>query len=97
MQVDGKLTRKQYFKDFFDQIRTILHGPDPHNPDEIPIIIDANKTAWTTHGYSQNDFIGKPVTDVDDTKAKKSCIERTQLILRGKLLRIENTHVRKDG
>jgi PAS domain S-box-containing protein len=63
----------------------------------IPNIFDANKAACEVHGYSREEMIGRPVADLDDDEGKRLCAERTEYILSGKTLSIENIHVRKDG
>jgi PAS domain S-box-containing protein len=90
-------TAQLKLKVLFEQSGTSWMILDPNTPDGIPVIIDANKAAWEVHGYTRDDFIGRPVTDIDDEEGKRMCLERTQLILSGEPLRIENTHIRKDG
>ncbi len=94
---ENRKTKDQYFKVFFEQSGSCCMILDPNTPDGIPVIIDANKIAYETHGYTRDEFIGRPIADVDDEEGKKMCFERTQHILSGKPLRIENIHVRKDG
>ena len=88
---------EQRFKALFEQSGTCCMILDPNTSDGIPIIVDANKAACEAHGYSRAEFIGRTVADVDDQEGKRMCLERTRLMLSGKPLRVENTHVRKDG
>ncbi len=62
----------------------------------VEVLAHANE-ACEAHGYAYAQFIGRPVADIDDDEGKRLCLERTQLLLSGKPLRIESTHVRKDG
>lgn len=70
---------------------------DPNTPDDIPLIIDANEAACLAHGYSREEFIGRPVSDIDDDEGKNLVKKRTAEIMRGKTFFVENNHVRKDG
>jgi PAS domain S-box-containing protein len=88
---------KLKLKVLFEQSGTGWMILDPNTSDGIPVIVDANKAAWELHGYTRDDFIGRPVADIDDEEGKRMCLERTQQILSGEPLQIENTHVRKDG
>lgn len=70
---------------------------DPNTSDGIPRIIDANMAACAAHGYTQEEFIGRPVADLDDEEGKLLVRNRTAEIMTGKPFYVENTHVRKDG
>jgi PAS domain S-box-containing protein len=85
------------FKALFEQSGSICMILDPNTPDGIPIIIEANKAAYETHGYTREDFIGRPIADVDDEEGQLLVRERTQQILKEGFLRLENVHVRRDG
>lgn len=63
----------------------------------VPVIVDANETACAAHGYTREQMIGRPVTDIDDEEGKKLCIERTKKIMSGTPLVIETEHLRRDG
>ena len=85
------------FRTVFEQSGSLCMILDPNTTDGIPVIVDANEAACEAHGYAYAQFIGRPVADIDDDEGKRLCLERTQLLLSGKPLRIESTHVRKDG
>ncbi|RJQ48134.1 MAG: sensor domain-containing diguanylate cyclase [Nitrospiraceae bacterium] len=61
------------------------------------IIEDANEAAYITHGYTREELIGNSISMLDDPMTAKHIPERIKLLLRGKTLRAEGTHVRKDG
>jgi PAS domain S-box-containing protein len=63
----------------------------------VPEIVDVNETACRTHGYTREEMIGRPVTDIDDDEGKRLCIERTRQLLDNKSLRIETVHLCKNG
>jgi PAS domain S-box-containing protein len=88
---------EQRFRSLFEQSGALCMILDPNTPDGIPIILEANKAACDAHGYTRAEFVGRRVVDIDDEDGKKQVVERTQKILDGKPLRIENIHVRKDG
>lgn len=62
----------------------------------VPLIIDANEAACLEHGYTQNEMIGKPITDLDEN-SKNMTIDRTKIIMSGQPYNFETRHVRKDG
>ncbi len=70
---------------------------NPNTLDGIPIIVDANEAACKIHGYTREDFIGRPISDVDDKAGKLLVKKRTAEIMTGKPFYIENTHIRQDG
>ena len=88
---------EQRFRAIFEQAGDCLMVLDPNTPDGIPVIVDANAAACREHGYTREDYIGRPVSDIDDQEGRSLCLERTELIMSGKPLRIENIHVRSDG
>lgn len=92
-----RMVAKGRFQALFEQSGSMCMILDPNTPDGVPIVIDANKAACEAHGYTREEFIGRPVADIDDHEGKRMVLERTQLMLNGKPLNIENTHVRRDG
>ncbi len=85
------------FRAFFEQSNHASMVLNPNTPDGIPVIIEANKIALETHRYTREDFIGRPISDLDDQAGKRMVLERTQRMLNKEPLNIENIHVRKDG
>ena len=85
------------FRALFEQAGDYCMILDPNTEDGIPIIVDANKAAYELHGYTREEFIGRPVADIDDDEGKKLVIKHTNMIMTGKPFLIENTHIRKDG
>jgi PAS domain S-box-containing protein len=85
------------FRALFEQSGDYCMILDPNTKDGIPIIVDANKAAYTMHGYTRDEFIGRPVADIDNIAGKQEVEERTKLIMTGKPFYVENIHVRKDG
>jgi|GEM_PF-710141 len=88
---------EEKFRALFEQSGGYCMILDPNTSDGIPLIIDANKAACTMHGYSREEFIGRPVADIDDENGKRLVKQRTAEIMTGKPFYVENTHVRKDG
>ena len=85
------------FRALFEQAGGYCMILDPNTADGIPIIIDANKAACEAHGYTYEEFIGRPIADIDDPEGKRLVVENTQRIMTGKPFYTENTHVRMDG
>ncbi|QQS53418.1 MAG: PAS domain S-box protein [Candidatus Competibacteraceae bacterium] len=85
------------FRALFEQAGGYFMILDPNTADGIPIIIDANAAACATHGYTREEFIGRPVDDIDDADGKRLVKARTAEIMAGQPFYVENTHVRKDG
>jgi len=91
-----KISEKR-FRALFEQTGDYCMILDPNTDDGIPIIVDANKAAYTRHGYNRDEFIGRPVADIDDEAGKKLVVERTRQIMTGKPFHVENIHIQKDG
>ncbi|EMI43459.1 PAS domain S-box protein [Rhodopirellula sp. SWK7] len=85
------------FRALFEQAGDYCMILDPNTEDGIPIIIDASQSAYTMHGYTREEFVGRPVADIDDAEGRSLVKQRTRQIMTGKPFYIENTHVRKDG
>ena len=85
------------FRAVFEQAGGYNMILDPNTSDGIPIIVDANKAACEIHGYSREEFIGRPVSDVDDEAGKLLVKKRTAEIMTGEPFFVENIHVCKDG
>ncbi|MCP4143452.1 MAG: PAS domain S-box protein [Chloroflexi bacterium] len=97
-QAEEKLkASEKRFRALFEQVGDYCMILDPNTEDGIPVILDANEAAYKTHGYTREEFIGRPVADIDDEEGKKLVVERTQMIMSGQPFYVENTHVRKDG
>ena len=64
---------------------------------EIPIIMDANKAALVTHGYSRDEIIGMPITFFDKEMTPEMFLERKQLIETKGGGILFCYHTRKDG
>ena len=85
------------FRALFEQAGDYCMILDPHTEDGIPVIVDANEAAYKKHGYTREEFIGRPVADIDDEEGKRLVVERTQFIMSGEPFYVENIHVRQDG
>jgi len=88
---------EEKFRALFEQAGGYCMVLDPNTSDGIPIIVDANAAACVMHGYEREEFIGRPVSDINDQAGKRLVKDRTAEIMTGKLFSVENTHVRKDG
>lgn len=98
LKIEEKIkTSEKRFRALFEQAGDYCMILDPHTEDGIPVIVDANKAAYKQHGYTREEFIGRPVADIDDDEGKQLVVERTQAIMRGELRNLETTHLRKDG
>jgi PAS domain S-box-containing protein len=61
------------------------------------VIADANHAACKMHGYTREEFIGTPITNMDrglDDERLQNVMER---ILSGEALQFETTHLKRDG
>jgi len=84
------------FRSLFNLASDGIFLMDP-GQDGPPVIIDANITACTMHGYDKEDLIGKPITVLDDPDSGAKSRERKERLLRGEVMTFEVNHVRKDG
>ena len=97
-QAEAKLREsEEIFRALFEQAGGYCMILNPNTPDGIPVIIDANEAACSMHGYTHEEFIGRPVADIDDEDGKHLIKKRTAEIMTGKQFYVENEHVRKDG
>ena len=85
------------FRALFEQSGGYCMILDPNTSNGIPVIIDANESACQMHGYKREEFIGRPVSDLDDEDGKRLIKKRTAEMMTGKPLYAEIEHLRKDG
>lgn len=97
-ETEDRLQHSEHlFHALFEQAGGYSMILDPNTDDGIPIIIDANRAACELHGYSKEDFIGRPVDIVDDQEGKQLVREHTRMIMTGEPFYIENRHEKRDG
>lgn len=94
---ESLLESEERFRALFQQAGGYCMILDPNTADGIPVIVDANDAACAAHGYAYEEFVGRPVADVDDEDGKRLVRARTREIMTGKPFYVENVHVRKDG
>jgi len=90
------LSTDKCFYALFNQAKDSIFLIDPVI-DDGPVILEANKAACDTHGYTYEEIIGKTIASLDDAEAEKEVPERTRRLLAGETLVFEANHVRKDG
>ncbi len=101
--VDRKQAEKELrnneekFRALFEQSGGYCMILDPNTSDGIPLIVEANNEACLAHGYQPEEFIGRPVADIDSEAEKPLVKQRTNEIMTGKPFYCEIEHVRKDG
>ncbi len=93
-----KFTRQseQKFRTLFEHISDYAFVIDPENP-RGAVIADASQSACRMLGYSYEELIGKPVSELDDEENRKKIPQRTKEIYQKKQITFETMHVRKDG
>lgn len=87
---------EEMFRALFEQTGGCSMILEP-NANGIPTVLDANTAACKAHGYTRDEMIGMPVSDLSDEEDTRLCMDKTQHILSGKALNTENVNVRKDG
>jgi len=71
-QVEQALrNNEEKFRALFEQAGGYCMILDPNTTDGIPVIVDANKAACSAHGYTREEFIGRPIADIDDESGKQ--------------------------
>ena len=60
------------------------------------VIVDANISACTMHGYTREELIGKPITFLDDAACAKRVPEMISRLMAGEAVYFEIDHIRKD-
>jgi PAS domain S-box-containing protein len=66
-------------------------------PDAPPVIVDANQTALDMHGFTRDEFIGKPISDLDQEATGEQVAQRVKRLMSGEHVVFEMTRTRKDG
>lgn len=94
---DALRNSEKKFRALFEQAGGYCMILDPNTPDGIPVIVDANDAACRAHGYPREEFLGRPVADIDDEEGKTLVRRRTAEIMKGEPFHVETMHVRKDG
>jgi len=65
--------------------------------DAAGIILEANSTAYTTYGYSDNEFIGLSVADVDSPEESVHAPKRIEQLVKDGSIGFETIHRRRNG
>ena len=86
--------KEETFRALFEQAGDYVLILQPSEKGEI-LIVDANESALKAHGFSREEIIGKPITDLDIESRDIELI--LQKLLSGETLKFETTHQRKDG
>jgi two-component system sensor histidine kinase AtoS len=60
-------------------------------------IVAANRAAADMHGYSAEELVSMNITDLDTPEAAQGARETTSRILSGERIKVELTHLKKDG
>ena len=87
---------EERFSALFNQASDCIILLDPSH-EEGPVIVDANISACTMHGYTHEELIGKPISFLNDPDGAKRVSDRVKQMMSGKQLTFEAGHVRKDG
>lgn len=87
---------EEKFRNLFNHSNESIIVADPLN-EGGPIIVDANKAAWETHGYTKEEFIGLPISSLETHEAQKDMALRKERLLSGESVTFEIEHIRKDG
>ncbi|MCP4213544.1 MAG: PAS domain S-box protein, partial [bacterium] len=65
--------------------------------DKDVVIVDANQAAYQFHGYSREEFLGKPVREIDKGLDAENFQALLEQAMSGRTIRFETTHAKKDG
>ena len=87
---------EERFRTLFNHATDYILIIDPNHKD-VPIVVDANESAFKMHGYSREELIGKPISFLDAPEQHKFIKERVRKIMKGESVTFETVHVRKDG
>ena len=69
---------------------------DP-NKGKIPVVIDANKSAYKAFGYTKEEFIGLSAKNITDQETLNQVSTRLKKLKNGNALLFETRRIRKDG
>ena len=84
------------YRSLFEQAGDYILVLEPQ-PDGPSVIVDANEAAVEKHGFTRDEFIGKPISDLDDEANRKLVAERVKSVMVGEQAVFETTHIRKNG
>lgn len=96
---ENQITRSELkYRMLFESAGDYLLILSPQGENQPPLIIDANTAAFTRHGYTREEMIGKPIFILDTPAAalKNRDVAR-QLVVNGAPLLFESEHCCKDG
>ncbi|MEJ2621695.1 MAG: EAL domain-containing protein, partial [Candidatus Thiodiazotropha sp.] len=88
---------EEKFRALFEQAGGFNMILDPNTDDGVPIIVEANEAACSAHGFTRDEFVGRPIVDLDDEKTKRLIKARVAKIMLGEPIYFESQHVRRDG
>ncbi|MFQ5420696.1 MAG: PAS domain S-box protein, partial [Anaerolineae bacterium] len=66
-------------------------------PEDVPIIVEANRVACEMHGYTREELIGQPISFLDSSDDVALIPERLTVLQTSGSASFEATHVRRDG
>jgi PAS domain S-box-containing protein len=66
-------------------------------PSGPPVIIEANEATSRMHGFTRDEIVGKPISELDAPKDQELVAERVERIMAGEVVVFEAEHHRKDG
>jgi PAS domain S-box-containing protein len=66
-------------------------------PGGPPVIIEANEATSRMHGFTRDEIVGKPISELDAPKDQELVAERVERIMAGEVVVFEAEHHRKDG
>lgn len=93
---DALKDSEERFRSLFNFASDSILLLDPSH-DNGPVIVDANVSALSMHGYARTELIGKPISLIDPFEDAGGIRGKVERLKAGEALTFEVTHLRKDG
>jgi PAS domain S-box-containing protein len=87
---------EERFRSLFNFASDSIILLDPSH-DSGPLIVDANVSALSTHGYTREELLGKPISLLDPPENAEEVRKTVERLKAGESLTFEVRHLRKDG
>ena len=96
-QAEKKLKEsEERFRTVFNNANDIMYIIEV-TKEKGPVVVDANNSAFELLGYTRDELIGMPMSELDGEESKEKIPERVKKIMSGGKFTFESLQLRKDG
>jgi len=87
---------EERFRTVFNNANDIMYTVEV-TKEKGPVVVDANNSAFELLGYTRDELIGMPMTELDSEESKEKIPARVKRIMSGGKCTFESVQLRKDG